>query len=812
MRTLEDFISEDEHPVHEFEKIGEETKITVGPTQGFIIKDIEMKGFMRYVQKTDPKITFEGKYTVITGKTGCGKTSILDAITFALYKKTSRTDIQSIKISDVCQPGGYVRVSFYQGGDEYNVERGFTSSSSPYLTVKKNGGNIEGNIKELEKTILDIIGLDYDSFRNSTFVRQDEMKELGAESGAKRLEIFQKLFRLETFEKAQQLVAQKSDFIKKNIRSLQTEIRVRSEQVGKLPKLKEEVSDKKELVGKENENLKEMEEALENINKDLESLQIKHDEFSRKKGRMASSEDRLKKIEKKLDKAQEDMKKVKPLKKEITFLESQTREYEDLRAQGDVLLERQRAHHTLKKDLDRESKLKASILKEQELEENRLKKRISEFEHRIKKLSTDIGKEEAFSMLRSQGSLSERMNRIGMELEWLSENKELVGKLEEERKDAKKELEDLDKRTDEINEDSFVLSEIESNMDQVKKDIDEVRQNYKKKIEDVENKINEWEKELKEIGFSHEDKKKISEIRGKVTDLQKKKAELDSKRKKLEKIGDLGHLISDLNSQKTQIEDELRELKGTLRKLASEEERYQKAHKDQKRMQRDKEALFGKVSRWEGEIAKMESQIVDLKSVKKQLKEKEEELKGLQDSAEIYSILREKVFHRRGIVMYAIDQLLPQLSLETSTNLSDMTDGRFSKVRLASYGENNRYGIRIEVAGSDGNWHDVQEFSGGEKTQINAALRFAIAKELASMPQVGRTYGRMKTLFIDEGDLGSLDTESSRQLFVSKLFDMGEFFEKIILITHLSEVAERFPHRIMVYMTPEEESRIKVMA
>jgi DNA repair exonuclease SbcCD ATPase subunit len=70
----------------------------------------------------------------------------------------------------------------------------------------------------------------------------------------------------------------------------------------------------------------------------------------------------------------------------------------------------------------------------------------------------------------------------------------------------------------------------------------------------------------------------------------------------------------------------------------------------------------------------------------------------------------------------------------------------------------------------------------------------------------------MKTLFIDEGDLGSLDTESSRQLFVAKLFDMGEFFEKIILITHLTEVAERFPGRILVYMTPEEESKIKVIA
>ncbi|MDD3421876.1 MAG: hypothetical protein PHS47_06245, partial [Methanocellales archaeon] len=124
--------------------------------------------------------------------------------------------------------------------------------------------------------------------------------------------------------------------------------------------------------------------------------------------------------------------------------------------------------------------------------------------------------------------------------------------------------------------------------------------------------------------------------------------------------------------------------------------------------------------------------------------------------------------------------------------------------------ENKSYGIRIGVEGADGLFHDVQEFSGGERTQINAALRFAIAKELASLPQVGRTFGRMKTLFIDEGDLGSLDTEVSRELFVKKLFDMGQFFDKIILITHLTEVADKFPGKIRVYMTPDERSRIEV--
>src|SRR5438093_7955643 len=109
-------------------------------------------------------------------------------------------------------------------------------------------------------------------------------------------------------------------------------------------------------------------------------------------------------------------------------------------------------------------------------------------------------------------------------------------------------------------------------------------------------------------------------------------------------------------------------------------------------------------------------------------------------------------------------------------------------------------------------WQDVAEFRGGEKTKINAALRCAIARELASMPQIGRTFGRMKTLSIDEGDLGSLDTEISRELFVQKLLRMGEVFEKVILITHLAEIADRFPGRIRVTMTPTQEARAEALS
>ncbi len=128
-----------------------------------------------------------------------------------------------------------------------------------------------------------------------------------------------------------------------------------------------------------------------------------------------------------------------------------------------------------------------------------------------------------------------------------------------------------------------------------------------------------------------------------------------------------------------------------------------------------------------------------------------------------------RVFHKRGVVMYAVDQLLPELEIEASKNLSELTDGRFGRIRLETYEE--------------GRGHEI-----------------------------GRTFGRMKTLFIDEGDLGSLDTEVSRELFVQKLLRMGEVFEKVILITHLAEVADRFPGRIRVTMTPNQESRAEVLA
>jgi exonuclease SbcC len=812
MKTLEDYITHETVPTQPLDLESPKTRTTVKSTEGFIIKEIEMKGFMRYLEKTSPPLSFPHKFTVITGKTGSGKTSILDAITFALYKRTSRTGIAKVKLTDICRPGGYVRISFVQNSEEYEVERGFTSSQSSYLTLKKNTKQIEGNIKELEKNIEDIIGLDYEGFRNSTFVKQEEMKKLGDEKGSDRLDIFKKLFRLETFEKAFNISQKRYYELTRRIDIMDAELSRDKEYAQKIPYLEDKLKNLANELKIREKDLENLKEALNKNKQVLQKLEVEHEDFLKVQIKFSNVEKRSMEIERKLKKSEMKVSEFKEWKAKAKALEEELREHESLQEESsglkDLKIIAQRNKEKLKDLKEQGSQRKSEF----EYEIKIMTSELSVQEKRIRLLSTEIDRDEAFGILRDEGRLEERIARIEMELAWLSEKEEFISTLTKEGERTKKALSRISQKASEINADSFVLTEIKSNIENIKKKMESKEEDNRIRLKEISDKMDGLQKKIQEIGFEEKDEKRLLNIEKTLKDMQKKKNELKRIGKKLEEIGDLSKYIEELEKQKTELHKDGIELKDKLNTLLNVEKEYQNIKQKMEELKNKEKNLSRDFGRIIGETGQLKEQISSLTDTVKRIKKTESKINELREKAEIYELLRNKVFHDKGIVMYAIDQLLPQLSLETSCNLSDMTDGRFSKVKLNSYQENNRYGIRIDVSGAEGKWHDVQEFSGGEKTQINAALRFAIAKELASMPQVGRTYGRMKTLFIDEGELGSLDTESSRQLFVAKLFDMGEFFEKIILITHLTEVAERFPGRILVYMTPEEESKIKVIA
>ena len=780
--------------------------------EGFVIEEVEMHGFMRYLERTPP-VRFPGQFTVITGKTGSGKTSILDAITFALYKRTTRTDPPAnAKIEDLCKPGGHVRVTFRQRGKAYEVRRGFQTSGKTFLELTEDGRIIPGTIPEKEKAILDVVGLDYDGFRNSTFVRQEEMKGLGAASGSDRLAVFQKLFRLETFEKAARLAAERLAVVEAETKAKEAEITTRKERIERLPALREELAALETAVANERSREAEFTARLKEMQEGLKGLEAKHDEFTGASRTASDRAARLTDLTAKLAALEGKAGQAKALREKIAGLAAETADFDRLREEAERLRDLQQRATILQQQLEGKKEQWVKLEREHERRLAQMKHSLFEQEERVAKLTTDVPGEEAFSLLRSEGALTERVARIEKELEWLKGRTDLLAALHQERETAKTELTGVQGRTSRINRDSFVLSEIEERIGEVKRQIREEDEAHEGRRRELKDEFEVLDRKIREIAFTDEAKVRLGELRETVPTMEAKRKDFERFRKELDAIGDPTGRMQLLQEEHTRVRADLDALVKKLEAMQKDEQVYIAAKAAFDATKREVDGVRQSLYTKEGETKGLRARIADTESEAAKIDSVAKALMDLIADREVLSILKNEVFHKKGVVMYAINQLLPALEIEASRNLADLTDGRFSQVKLETYEEAKGHGIRILVLGVDGRWHDVGEFSGGEKTQINAALRFAIARELASMPQVGRTYGRMKTLFLDEADLGSLDTEVSRDLFVEKLFDMGKFFDKVILITHLTEVADRFPARIRVDMTPDGVSRAGVIA
>lgn len=151
---------------------------------------------------------------LITGDTGAGKTTIFDAITYALYDETSGGKrngemMRSQYASDNIRT--YVEYSFIYHGKKYTVIRSPKQSRTskrknkdgeytmvieqPTVTlILPDGQEYMGRIKETNQMIVDIIGLDVNQFTQIAMIAQGDFLKLLHASSKERKEIFTRIF------------------------------------------------------------------------------------------------------------------------------------------------------------------------------------------------------------------------------------------------------------------------------------------------------------------------------------------------------------------------------------------------------------------------------------------------------------------------------------------------------------------------------------------------------------------------------------------------------------------------------------------
>ena len=201
---------------------------------------LTISAFGPYAGKTEldfSKLGENGLY-LITGDTGAGKTTLFDAIAFALYGEPSGTTRDtSMFRSKYAAPDTdtYVELDFVYNGKTYNIIRnpeyqrpkkrgeGFTSQK-PDATLTYPDDRLVTGSPQVTKAIEELIGLDCSQFSQIAMIAQGDFLKLLIASTKERQEIFRQIFQTKNFETLQYRLKSESATLSNQYQDIQKSI------------------------------------------------------------------------------------------------------------------------------------------------------------------------------------------------------------------------------------------------------------------------------------------------------------------------------------------------------------------------------------------------------------------------------------------------------------------------------------------------------------------------------------------------------------------------------------------------------------
>lgn len=165
-----------------------------------------------------------GGLYLITGDTGAGKTTIFDAITYALYGEPSgknrEVSMLRSKYADDSTPT-VVELVFSYRDKEYTVKRnpeyereakrgGGTTKQTANAEITYPDGKVVTKIKDVDNAIKEIIGIDRNQFCQIAMIAQGDFLKLLLAPTKERMEIFRHIFKTERFADLQERLKRES--------------------------------------------------------------------------------------------------------------------------------------------------------------------------------------------------------------------------------------------------------------------------------------------------------------------------------------------------------------------------------------------------------------------------------------------------------------------------------------------------------------------------------------------------------------------------------------------------------------------------
>jgi len=547
------------------------------------IKKIRLRNFLSHGNSS---LDFDPSINVIIGNNGSGKSSILEAIYYALYGRTLRGRLKSVFRRSRGHPQREMEVelTFEIGGRYYSVLRRVVYSEPPktvrcYLRDDLTGRILYEGSENVNEEINRLLGVSDKVFISSVFVQQGEIGTILERSPAERKQLFSKLIGISDI-----------DQLYEQLHELWKSFRDKTENLDAMKKkLEDERKRKAQLEGEKRElegRLREVSEKLREVVEALSEIKPKVEEGRKAKTRLDERMRVLQETIRELREKEEEMKRLSEELADLEGLEKRVSEKEGIKKKVDLV----------RKIIDIQKEIEENLNKR-----NKLLKLLDE----ISSLGRQV--EEYESVRRERESLLEHLSELTGDIKLFRSR---IQKLDNEIRMLEEELKKLPEGD---------LGEVSSLLEQIKEELDKLKN--RKGVE--EGKLRMLEEELKLL----ESAKGVCPTCGRPLDEAKR---LELIEKKREEIGRINEELRRLESEIEQLNSKCRELE----KLQSELQERSRILEELTEKRSELKDLTGKLEGFELSLEEAQKKREMLERRLEKLEEKRDrftKLKGMLD-------------------------------------------------------------------------------------------------------------------------------------------------------------------------------------